>query len=47
MIVKGLKMHFPQLKIIGEEIEEFKGHIEFDYASLNSDILPQYSLINQ
>jgi 3'-phosphoadenosine 5'-phosphosulfate (PAPS) 3'-phosphatase len=40
MIVKGLKMHFPDIRIIGEESEEFKGDIEFPYSTLRDDTLP-------
>lgn len=40
-------MHFPDIRIIGEESEEFKGDIEFPYSTLNEDSLPSYSKINR
>jgi 3'-phosphoadenosine 5'-phosphosulfate (PAPS) 3'-phosphatase len=47
MIIKGLKMHFPQLKIIGEESEEYKGSIHYAYEQIKSDMLPAHSNINR
>jgi 3'-phosphoadenosine 5'-phosphosulfate (PAPS) 3'-phosphatase len=47
MIIKGLKMHFPQLKIIGEENEEYKGNISYSYDQLKVDMLPTSSNINR
>ena len=40
-------MHFPQLKIIGEESEEYKGSINYSYDHLKSDMLPTNSNINR
>ena len=33
-------MHFPDLYVIGEESEDFKGTIDYDYARLRYDLLP-------
>lgn len=47
MIIKGLKLHFPTLRIIGEESEEYKGSIDFQYESLGKDMLPSSSNIDR
>jgi 3'-phosphoadenosine 5'-phosphosulfate (PAPS) 3'-phosphatase len=41
MLIKGFKMHFPQLKIIGEETTEYEGNIDFDYSKLSTDFMPE------
>jgi 3'-phosphoadenosine 5'-phosphosulfate (PAPS) 3'-phosphatase len=47
MIIKGLKLHFPSLKIIGEETEDFKGDIDFHYGGLKSDVFPSSTTIDK
>lgn len=47
MLVQGFNLHFPSLKIIGEETEEFGGKIHYNYSQLQLDILPPDSNINQ
>ena len=44
MLIRGFKMHFPHLYIIGEESEEFKGNIEYDYRRLTPDLLPDHAI---
>lgn len=47
MIIKGIRMHFPRLRIIGEETEEYKGAIDFAYDALKADMLPASSSIDR
>ena len=47
MMLHGLQLHFPELCVIGEETEEFKGRIEYNYSSLDQDMLPSDSKIDQ
>jgi 3'(2'), 5'-bisphosphate nucleotidase len=39
IIIKSLLHFWPNLKIIGEEEEDFKGKIDFDYASLKTNFI--------
>ena len=40
MLINGLKKHFPELSIIGEETVDYEGKIEFDYSTIKEDYLP-------
>ena len=46
-MMHGLNLHFPNLKIIGEETEEYKGRIEYNYSQLDLDMLPSSSKIDR
>lgn len=35
MFTRGLKTHFPLLKIIGEESVEYTGSIDYDYKQMD------------
>ena len=45
LLSRGIKRHFPDLKVIGEESQDYDGDIAFDYDSLKTDILPKSSKI--
>lgn len=40
-MMRGFKMNFPELRIIGEENEEYSGEIGFEMKNLQKEVFPK------
>jgi 3'(2'), 5'-bisphosphate nucleotidase len=47
MLSRGIKKHYPQIKIVGEEEVEYEGEISTNYEAMGTIKLPEEAKFNK